>query len=283
MDMQTNKQALLQTMRTAFLTAYPKIFTNICNGAEIFFQALKQATEYGFSFQPSLFVANMSIEIEARHKALTEAVKQQLSEDALIIELAVGLSPRRTEFLDFPYVEMDFETIVEVKKNIYQKMGLENCANGLQAVDFSNQAQFAETLAALDLKRYKKVVVVSEGLFWYLKKTHVQGMVDALNNALKGISWCWVTADCPIKANVSEEEYRNVIAKSSNCSPVEPFADFADFAAFFAENGFALEACRLARFVSPSQLSSGGFFSIPIEEIEKRMADYTDIALLQKN
>ena len=283
MDVQMNKPALLQTMRTAFLTAYPKIFTDINHGAEIFFQASKLATEYGFSFQTSLFVANMSIEIEARHKALTEAVKQQVTDDTLVIELAVGLSPRRMEFPELSYLEMDLDTIVEVKKNIYRKMGQENYANGLRAVDFSKQEQFADLLSTLSLKRYKKVVVVSEGLFWYLKRAHVQGMVDALSSALKEIPWCWVTADCPIKANVSEEEYRNVIAKSSNCSPVEPFADFDDFVGFFNGNGFAVESYRLAQFVSPEKVSSGAFFSVAIEEVEKRMADYTDIAFIYKN
>lgn len=279
---QEERQALFQTMRTAFLTAYPKIFTDISNGAEIFFQATKLATEYGFSFQTSLFVANMAIEIEARHKALSTAVKKQIKGNTLVIELAAGLSPRRTEFDETPYVEIDHKPIVEIKKDVYGKMGMKEYASNLLVSDFTKQGDFAALLEGLHLQRYQKVVVVSEGLFWYLKRAHVQGMVEALNNALQGISWVWVTADCPIKAEVSEEEYRNVIANSSNRSPVEPFADFADFAFFFENNGFFVTASNLASFVKPQDVTSGRFFSVPLEDVEKRMADYTDIAVIEK-
>lgn len=275
-------EALFRTMRTAFLTAYPKIFTDVEYASDIFFQSVRLAAEYGFSFQTSLFVADMAVEIEARHKALSAAVAAWTDKETLVIELAAGLSPRRAEFSGVDYVEFDHETIVEIKKSIYQKMGLADYASGLYAVDFTDKEAFAEILRTLGACNYKRVVVVSEGLFWYLKRSHVQGMVDVLSSVLQGVEWLWVTADCPTHAEISEAEYRNVIANSSNCSPVEPFADFTDFADFFTGNGFALSAHRLKEFVAPDCIYAGKFFSVSPKEVEGRMVDYTDIALLKK-
>ncbi|MBQ2740175.1 MAG: class I SAM-dependent methyltransferase [Clostridia bacterium] len=277
-----NREALFRTMRTAFLTAYPKIFTDVRYASDIFFQSVKLAAEYGFSFQTSLFVADMAVEIETRHKALSAAVAAWTDKETLVIELAAGLSPRRAEFAGVNYVEFDHETIVEIKKTIYQKMGFADYASGLYAVDFMDKEAFAKIMQTLGVHNYKRVVVVSEGLFWYLKRSHVQGMVDVLSSALQGVEWLWITADCPTHAEISEAEYRNVIANSSNCSPVEPFADFNDFADFFTQNGFALSAHRLREFVSPDCIYAGKFFSVSAEEVGGRMADYTDIALLKK-
>ncbi len=276
------REALFRTMRTAFLTAYPKIFTDVGYTSDIFFQSIKLATEYGFSFQTSLFVADMAIEIEARHKALSAAVASGVNEETLVIELAAGLSPRRAEFAGANYVELDHETIVEIKKTIYQKMGLNEYALGLRAVDFMDKEAFAEVLQSLGVSNYKRVLVVSEGLFWYLKRSHVQGMVDVLSSVLQDVEWMWVTADCPTHAEISEEEYRNVIANSSNCSPVEPFADFYDFADFWMKNGFSVDAHSLAHFVDVQAISSGKFFSVSVEEVGRRMAEYTDIAIIKK-
>ena len=86
------------TMRTAILTAYPKLFTDIPYAPQLFFHAIRLAVGYGFSFEPSLFVEKMSLEIEARHKALNAALREQIDADTLVVELGAGLSPRRLEF-----------------------------------------------------------------------------------------------------------------------------------------------------------------------------------------
>jgi len=276
------REALFHTMRTAFLTAYPKIFTDVAYASEIFYQSTRLATDYGFSFQTSLFVADMAIEIEARHKALNAALKKEVDGETLIIELAVGLSPRRAECGGANYVELDHETIVEIKKSVYEKMGLGEYSSGLHAVDFTDRKAFSSVLQGLNAQAYQKIVVVSEGLFWYLKRSHVQAMVEELSAAFAGKEWCWVTADCPIKADVSEADYRNVIANSSGRSPIEPFADYEDFAKFFTSNGFTLTVQKLQELISPQSVGSGKFFSVVEADVLKRMDDYTDIALLKK-
>ncbi len=65
-------------MRTAILTAFPKIFSDIEFANEIFSQALQLANFYNFSFQPEFFTAKMAVEIEARYKAVSNVLLHQI-------------------------------------------------------------------------------------------------------------------------------------------------------------------------------------------------------------
>ena len=113
------------TMRTAFLTAFPKIFTNIEFSIDIFSNMKELAIRNGFSFSPNLFSNEMSVEIEARHKALNRALDKYISKDVLVIEIAAGLSPRHLQYSDYNYYELDFNPIIDIKKNLYTTMGYE--------------------------------------------------------------------------------------------------------------------------------------------------------------
>lgn len=106
-------------MRTAFLTAFPKIFTDIDYSMEIFSCMRKLVTEQGFTFQPEQFSNAMSLEIEARHKAVNRVLDQVIDKDTLVIELASGLSPRRLQYQNNDYAELDFAPITAIKKSIY--------------------------------------------------------------------------------------------------------------------------------------------------------------------
>ena len=76
-----------------------------------------------------------------------------------------------------------------------------------------------------------------EKMFWYLKKDHIQGIISELKKLLNGIHWIWLTADCPVNEQ-QNASYKNVIADSSNKSPVEPFADYNAFHDFFTCNWY---------------------------------------------
>ena len=109
-------------MRTAILTSFPKIFTDIEFAGEIFHQALQLANFENFSFQPELFVAKMSVEIEARFKAVSKALTNQIknAKDVLVIEIATGLSPRGLQFDKVDYIECDLKPIIDLKKRIFK-------------------------------------------------------------------------------------------------------------------------------------------------------------------
>lgn len=272
---------ITKTMRTAILTAYPKIFTDIPYASQLFFSSLQLAVKYGFLFQPALFVSEMAVEIEARHKAINAVLREIQTDNTLVIELGVGLSPRRCEFSYLEYIEVDYSTIVNMKKEIYRLINLPKYGEGLIASDLSEPEEWGKQLKyKIKSKHYNQIIVVSEGLFWYLKEDHIQGIISELKKLLNGIYWIWVTADCPVNEQ-QNATYKNVIADSSNKSPVEPFADYDAFNDFFTYNTFSVVRHKMADFISPSKIYSGRLFSINLDKVKNRMDTYTDIAILK--
>ena len=166
-------------MRTAILTAFPKIFTDIEFSMEIFQQALQFASLYGFSFQPELFVAQMAVEIEARYKAVSGALLKQMrgGEKTLVIEIAAGLSPRSLQFDNVAYVECDLKPIIELKKRIFKNLNHPKETENFYGVDLSKPKLLKNFLSKIpNINSYEKVVVVSEGLFWYMQKADIEEM-----------------------------------------------------------------------------------------------------------
>lgn len=267
------------TMRTAILTAYPKLFTDIPYAPQLFFHAIRLAVEYGFSFEPSLFVEKMSLEIEARHKALNAALREQIDADTLVVELGAGLSPRRLEFTDTAYCELDYPPIADMKRRIYEKMGQAQRADDVFDVDLTDLQAVEEFSRHLKQRKYAKIVVLSEGLFWYLRRVHLRGLVSFFSEKWKGQHWVWLTADCPVAKKI-HAPYRKIISDSSDKDPNERFVDYEDFRAFFESCGCSVMRRKLTEFLSPEAVYAGKFFSVSAGEVEKRMCEYTDIALI---
>lgn len=276
-----NRESAFNTMRTAVLTAYPKIFTDIEYSSEIFFAAAKCATEYGFSFRPSLFVSKMAVEIEARHKAMNIALDRALNGGSLVIELGAGLSPRRAQYENADYIEIDHKQISEMKARIYEEIGLSELAGGLCAVDLKETDAFSRALESAGASEHRNVIVLSEGLFWYLERRDILAVANALSVALRGVDWVWVSADCPT-GDKRDASYRKVIVDSSKRGEAKPFVDFEEFRDFFVECGFSVERNKLTDFVMPKEIYSGKFFSVSERQVAQRMNNYTDIALLKK-
>lgn len=274
-----SRTELFHTQRTAFLTSYPKIFTDILNASDFFSKAINVSARYGFEFQPSLFENQMCIEIESRYKALNSLIRKHLNNKTLIIELASGLSPRKIEFAHYPYYEIDLPEIIEIKKEIYKDMNI-SC-DGLICMDLCDKTILYDLLNEI-IENYndKDILIVSEGLFWYLKRNDIQGMVDVFKKVFCHSEWKWLTADC-FAQEVFEVDYRKVIAKSSNKSSIEPFADFDDEFNFFSDNGLTLERYQIIELINTCDVSSGKFFHISENEIKTRMNNYTDIACLR--
>lgn len=269
------------TMRTAVLTAYPKIFGDIDLASEIFFSAIKLAVDYGFSFRPSLFVADLAVEIEARHKAVNAALESVLTDKTLVIELGAGLSPRRAQFAHTDYIEVDHSPIVDMKSRVYRELGHTEFAKDLYAVDLTDVKTFRDFIEHTSKSRvFDRVIVLSEGLFWYLDKSRIHDICSVLNTVLDGADWMWLTADSPVD-DKNYAEYRKVIVDSADRGEQKPFRSYAEMCAFFEECGLTSTRHRLADCVSPERIYSGKLFAAPDREIEERMNKYADIAILK--
>lgn len=268
------------TMRTAILTAYPKLFTDIPYAPQLFFYAIRLAVKYGFFFEPELFVEKMSLEIEARHKALNIALQEQIDADTLVVELGAGLSPRRMEFADTAYCELDYPPIADMKREIYAAMGQTRRAKDVFDVDLTDLQAVEQFLRHLKRRKFAKIVVLSEGLFWYLKRAHLRNLVGCFSEKWKGQDWVWLTADCPVAKEINAP-YRKIISDSSDIGQDERFVDYGDFRAFFESCECSVLRRKLTDFLSPEAVYAGKFFSVSASEVEKRMCEYTDIALIE--
>lgn len=113
-----------------------------------------------FSFSPEHFSNQMAIEIEARHKALNEILKKQISNKTLVIEIAAGLSPRRLQFENYNYAELDFKPVMDIKKEIYHKLGKSD--ESIFSVDLADTTAFKNCLTnIIKTKNFDNVIVLN--------------------------------------------------------------------------------------------------------------------------
>lgn len=267
-------------MRTSFLTAFPKIFTDIEFSTDIFSIMKDLALKKGFSFLPNHFSNEMSVEIEARHKALNCALSKYITEDTLVIEIAAGLSPRHLQYRNYDYVELDFKPVIDIKKEIYTSMGYSTLNNTLYDVDITDIDSFHECLTKIiNYKKYKKIIILNEGLFWYLTKNDIQNFTTELMSTLDNISWMWITSDCPATIK-NDSDYRSIISNSAKVRK-DTFTDYEDFSTFFNNIGLENIRYKLSDFLNYENLSSAKFLSFNEYETNKKIDSYTDIAILQ--
>ena len=267
------------TMRTAFLTAFPKIFTDIDFAIDIFSNMKELAIKNGFSFSPKHFSNEMAVEIEARHKSLNKALDKYITEDTLVIEIAAGLSPRHLQYKDYNYYELDFDSIIEIKKDIYTAMGYSSLNNYLYGLDITNIESLHKCIQSIiKIKKYTKIIILNEGLFWYLTKGQIKNITNKFTSSLLNIDWIWITSDCPPKEK-NESEYRNIISDSANAKR-GTFLDYDDFSTFFKEIGLNNQRYKLSDFLNYNELSSAKFLSFDENETINKINTYTDIAIL---
>lgn len=271
-----------KSMRTAFLTAYPKIFTDINYSVSIFSNMKNLAVESGFAFLPEQFSNEMTVEIEGRYKALNKALENEISDKTLIIELAAGMSPRHLEYKDYNYYEFDFEEIINIKKELYKKMNFESLNEKLYGFDLNDLNMLHSHLQKIiSSKDNDKVIILSEGLFWYLTKEQIEKITGEISNTLMDYNWVWITSDCPTEDKL-DLEYRNIISNSANVKREKTFNSFDDFSTFFSNLGLNTLRFKLLDFIRYENISSARLLSSNKEDTEKKLNTYTDIAIIKR-
>lgn len=272
-------EAQYATMRTAFLTAFPKIFTDIEFSIDVFNNMKELAIKNKFSFLPNHFSNEMSVEIEARHKALNKALDKYITKDTLVIEIASGLSPRHLQYRNYDYYELDFEQVVDIKKNIYTNMGYEELNDSLYGLDITDIELLHSYLKKIiNIKPHRKIIVLNEGLFWYLTKNQIKDITNEFNTSFKNMDWIWITSDCPTKEK-REDAYRNIISDSAQAKR-GTFSDYNDFTEYFKELGLVNQRYKLSDYLKYQDLSSAKFLSINEAEAINKINTYTDISIL---
>lgn len=269
----------LSIMRTAVLTAFPKIFTDIQFASEIFHQGIVLANKHGFSFAPELFVNQMAVEIEARFKGTSRALCEQIKAGVgIVIEVAAGLSPRSLQFAQVPYFECDLKPVCALKKEIFKGLNRNEKAKNIFSVDLTDVKGLKNFLLKVSKDfRTGKAIIVSEGLFWYLKREDIQTMAKIFVQVF-GDRLVWISPDCPPDMTNSED-YRKKISDSAK-SKRNTFRDKDDFVDFFEKLGFGVSCRRLSELVPTKQISSGKTFALTDEQIRQKIDSYVNVAVM---
>jgi len=272
-------------MRTSFLTAFPKVFTDIKYAANIFNEIVNLSFEKGFKFESELFVSNLAIEIEGRHKALNNILIKEISKckiKPVIIELGAGMSPRRLEFYDMDYFEVDYPPVIEIKKNIYTSFGFSKLNKNLIGMDITNNENF-EMLLELIINNYpeRELIFLSEGLFWYVSMHDIKCIAENIKKASKKTNTIWITGDCPVQDDKMKYlPYRNIISDSSKINTNKPFENDLEYIKIFNELGYSINSFTLTELVPLKKIKSVSFFGVSFEEARIRLNSYTNIAIL---
>ncbi len=208
----------------------------------------------------------------------TKLKKRGGGEKVLVIEIASGLSPRCLQFDNVDYIECDMKPVMELKKQIFKNLSFQDKIKNFYSVDLTNPEQLRNFLFKIpQTSKYKKVIIVSEGLFWYMKKAEITKMANVFVQVF-GDKLIWISSDCPVKTPFTSE-YRKTISDSAN-SKRNTFEDIDDFVEFFQKLGFNTSCKSLSSLISPQKIKAGKIFSLTTDETLKRIDSYTNVALM---
>ena len=274
-------------IRSGVLTAYSRCFTDIQNSQKIFFKSLKHMLNMGICFNPNLFNTEISVELEARYKSIDHILFGKVKEhkgQCIVVEIGSGLSTRKINFFSevISYVEVDFPALVEEKEKVYGELGFHIKKESI-GIDLEDSYNF-EYLKKLQKDYNVPVIVISEGLFWYLRIDSLKILVQNVCDLLNLYGGCWIIGDCPVKTDFSNlPEYRTIISESTGKQMNQPFETFFEFEALFKSYGFNIHRFGMDKLIPIENNFSAQLFGIKKHDYLNRLSSYCDIALLELN
>ena len=195
---------------TAWLTAYPKTFSDIPLSEDIFHELEQIRKHHGKpEVSQDLKVPKLAPEIEARYKLVTKLL--YLTKIPQILEIAAGLCPRGMLMAKDPsieYVEMDLPEMIAEKKEIIAKLAAASKVTLTHHLHLEEGSALEMNDLLRATRHFKKrpIAVVNEGLLRYLnfdEKAVVAKNVRALLERFGGV---WITPDITLKKLLETQE-----------------------------------------------------------------------------
>jgi len=240
---------------TAWLTAYPKIFTDIPLSEDIFIALEKIKAKKGEPDITSDFkVSKLAPEIEARYKLITRILKETNIKQAL--ELAAGLSPRGIIFAKDPsfiYVETDLPKMIIEKKAIIQQLVSSSKVKSMNKLylEKGNALELKELMRASSHFERKPIVIINEGLLRYLNFTEKGIVAKNIHKLLEIYGGVWITPDITLKKLLDTQnkttmpgKNAEIIKKTGIDYTENRFENEAEAKKFFESFGFLVEKHR---------------------------------------
>jgi O-methyltransferase involved in polyketide biosynthesis len=256
---------------TAFVTAYPRTFTDIPYSSEIFegleaFRKKEHLPEIGEDQK----IDRLAPELEARHKLIDKLLA--ISGATQVLELAAGLSTRGLLFSAKPlnlYAELDLEEMVEMKNKILSQ--IKTLPSNLRIVS-GNALRLADINNAVSSFNPKKpVAVVNEGLLRYLnfdEKTQIAKNVREILSRFGGV---WITCDTTSKKFLATQDKVTKPGMNKKLSSISGknfednmFEDNEHAVKFFSNLGFSVEVHPFTEILD--ELTSPKILDYSLEE-----------------
>lgn len=232
---------------TAGLTAYLRTFSDIPYSQEIAQIIRSRETFYEIGGESMIPLAPI---IEARFKGINQIVESLGIKN--ILEIACGISPRGLVMTKDPsvtYMETDLPAVLHQKQALVSRL-LADLGETRANLHFceANVLEVEQLLSASETLS-GRIVVVSEGLFQYLKRGQKIVVAKNIKQVLIAKGGVWVTPDFLTQASQNEmlkgpkikDDLRRLSGSTGADMEINAFTDARDISDFFEEVGFGAE------------------------------------------
>lgn len=259
---------------TAYLTAYPRTFTDIPYSKEIFDQlelirAKGQLPELSEEFK----IPRLAPELEARYKLIDRMLSQ--SDIHQVLELAAGLSARGLIMAadsSVEYSELDLEDMAAMKREILGTVA--TIPHNLH-ITSGNALRLSDLEQAIEgFDTSKPLAVINEGLLRYLGFAEKAAVAKNVHKLLERFGGVWITCDTTPKKFLATQDTvtkpgfnKGLVGMSGKDFSGNMFEDEQHATKFFTDLGFSVEIHQFSEIAS--ELSSPAILKLPDEEVAK--------------
>lgn len=259
---------------TAYLTAYPRTFTDLPYSKEIFEQLEILRQENGDPVvADELKVEKLAPEIEARYRLVNKLIQQL--HPSQILELASGLSTRgmvMVENHDVTYVEVDLNEMAVLKKRLTSTIMKQASDLYIESGNVLRLSDLEKAVAPFDPN--KPLVIIHEGLLRYMNFAEKAQIARNVHALLERFGGTWITPDVTLKKLLNTQDSHTMPGKNNMLANMtgknfdeNSFENEEEAVKFFERQGFSVEIHRFREVAN--ELSSPQKLNLSAEEIEK--------------
>lgn len=209
---------MVSLTNTAFLTMYPRIFTDIPYSKTIYSLTTSEIKNLKLS-EDTLKLKRplLAPELEYRFKVIDQVVSKFKPDT--VIEIGAGLSSRGLNYTQkgIKYYEVDLPEICKFKTTLYDtlRQDPDNDFNNLPNIITGNVLN-EDTWEKLNkLLDSPKTTFINEGLLRYLSKSEKSYVAKKISKCLKKTTGNWVTADVTL-AQLLNSQKKSVLSDNSS-------------------------------------------------------------------
>lgn len=269
---------------TAFLTAYPRTFTDIPYSTDIFDALTGIKLAEGVNFGDDILSKDLAPGLEARYKMI-DKILDELGVSQ-ILELASGLSPRGIMMTQkdptLRYVELDLPDMARLKHKVLKRCEI-NLPDNFHISGGSILDENSIENAISYFNPRQPIAIISEGILGYLSFEEKSALAQHIHNTIKRFGGYWVSNDAPASngpncvQRIAKETSKPKLVSTRNFSK-DLFDDLSHFKRFFEEHGFVVHVRDLEEVFD--ELTSPTALGLTRAEVSQRLSKYSSVAVM---